>query len=49
MRRCPFFLLRNGSQHVSRTGDVRQVDLGLDFFFAAQRAAGLGCVRRPFG
>jgi hypothetical protein len=27
---------------------VRQVDLGLDFFFAAQKARGLGGRRRPF-
>jgi hypothetical protein len=31
-----FLALRNGFQHVSRPGDVREVDLGLDFFFAAQ-------------
>ncbi len=37
-----FLLLRNGLQHVSGTGDVRQIDLGLNFFFAAQRARGAG-------
>jgi hypothetical protein len=37
-----FLLLRNGLQHVSGTGDVRQVDLGLNFFFAAQWARGSG-------
>jgi hypothetical protein len=31
-----FLLLRNGSQHISRSRDVRQINLGLDFFFAAQ-------------
>jgi|1186.fasta_scaffold16517_1 hypothetical protein len=31
------FFLRDGSQHIPRTGDVRQVNLSLDFFFAAQR------------
>jgi len=28
------YLLLNGAQHVSRAGDVREVDLGFDFFFA---------------
>jgi hypothetical protein len=39
-RRRRFFLLRNRFQHISRPGDVRQINLGLDFFFAAQRARG---------
>lgn len=43
-----FLLLRDGFEHVSRTGDVRQIDLRLDFFFAAQRASGLGSLRRRF-
>jgi hypothetical protein len=29
-----FLLLRNCTQHVSWARDVREVDLGLDFFFA---------------
>jgi hypothetical protein len=45
-RHC-FFLLRDGFQHISRPGDLRQIDLGLDFFFAAQRTRGSGrrCLR----
>ncbi len=43
-----FLLLGDGLQHVARAGDVRQVDLGLDFFFAAQKARGLGGRRRSF-
>ena len=34
-RRYRFFLLGDGFEHVSGTGDVRQINLGLDFFFAA--------------
>jgi hypothetical protein len=41
--------LRNGSQDISRAGNVRQVDLGLDFFFPAQRARGTGSLGMPFG
>ena len=37
-RRSRFFLLRDCFQHISRPGNVRQINLGLDFFFAAQRA-----------
>jgi hypothetical protein len=37
-RRNRFLLLRNRLQHISRTRDVRQINLGLDFFFAANRA-----------
>jgi hypothetical protein len=44
-----FLLLRNGFQHVSGPGDVRQIDLGLDFFFAPQRARGPGRRRLRFG
>jgi len=40
------FLLRDGLEHVSRPGDVREIDLGLDFFFAAQRTRGSGGWRR---
>jgi hypothetical protein len=36
--RRSFLLLRNRPQHIPRTGDVRQINLGLDFFFAANRA-----------
>ena len=35
-----FLLLGNRPQHITRTGDVRQINLGFDFFFAAQRARG---------
>ncbi len=38
-----FFLLRNGAQHVARTRNVRQIDLGLDFFFAMNGGAGWSC------
>jgi hypothetical protein len=44
-----FFLLGDGFQNIARAGDVRQVDLGLDFFFAAQKARGLGGWRRRVG
>ncbi len=48
-RRRSFLLLRNCSQHIPRTGNVRQVNLGFDFFFAAQRArTGLASRRRTF-
>lgn len=33
MFRC-FFLLSNGAQHVSRTGNMRKVNFGFDLFFA---------------
>jgi hypothetical protein len=36
-RCCGFLLLRNRAQHIARSGDVRQINLGLDFFFAAKR------------
>jgi len=35
-------------EHVSRMGDVRQINLGLDFLFAAQGLAGLGSRGRRF-
>jgi hypothetical protein len=41
--------LRDRFQHISRPGDVRQIDLGLDFLFAAQRARGPGGRRLRFG
>jgi len=41
--------LRDGLQHISRPGDVRQIDFGLDFFFAAQRARGTRRRRLRFG
>jgi hypothetical protein len=41
--------LRDGFQHISRPGDVRQINLGLDFFFATQRPRGLCSRRRRFG
>jgi hypothetical protein len=37
-RRSRFLLLRDRSQHISRTGNVRQINLGFDFFFAAKWA-----------
>ena len=45
--RHSFLLLCDGFQHVSRAGDMRQIDLGLDFFFAAQwtRGPGRRCLR----
>jgi len=44
-----FFLLRDGPENISRPGDVRQIDLGLDFFFAARRARESGRWGMPFG
>jgi hypothetical protein len=46
-RRC-LLLLRDGFEHISRPRDVRQIDLGLDFFFAAQRAGRSGRRRLRF-
>jgi hypothetical protein len=40
-RRNGFLLLGNGSEHVAGPGDVGKINLGLDFFFAASRTAGL--------
>jgi hypothetical protein len=37
---CSLFPLRNRLQHISRPGDVRQVNLGFDFVFATQIAGG---------
>ena len=39
-RSSSFLLLGNCPQHVSGAGDMRQINLGFDFFFAAQRARG---------
>jgi hypothetical protein len=36
--RYGFLLLRDRFQHVAGTRDMGQINLGLDFFFAAQRA-----------
>ena len=44
-----FLLLRNRLQHISGPGDVRQIDLGLDFFFAAQWARRARRRRLRFG
>jgi hypothetical protein len=41
--------LGDGFQHISGPGDMRQIDLGLDFFFAAQRARRTGRRRLRFG
>ena len=38
--RRSFLLLSNRLQHIARTRDVRQINLGPDFFFAAQGARG---------
>jgi hypothetical protein len=37
-RRYSFLLLSDCPQHIPGTGNVRQIDLGLDLFFAATRA-----------
>jgi hypothetical protein len=42
-------LLRDCLEHISGPGDVRQINLGLDFFFATKRAGRLGGGRLPFG
>jgi hypothetical protein len=47
-RRGNFLLLSDSSQNISRTGDVGQIDLSLDFFVAAQRARGFGSRRCGF-
>jgi|HubBroStandDraft_6_1064221.scaffolds.fasta_scaffold159713_2 hypothetical protein len=48
-RRNRFLLLSNGSQHIPRSGNVRQINFGLDFFFAAKPArTGLASRRRTF-
>jgi hypothetical protein len=41
-RRSRFLLLRDGLQHITGTGDVRQINLSLDFVFAAGRASRTG-------
>ena len=48
-RRSGFFLLRDRLQHVARTRDVRQINLGLNFFFSAQRTRGARRRRLPIG
>jgi len=47
--RYRFLLLCDGLEHISRTGDVREIDLGLDLFFATQRTCSFRCVCRGFG
>jgi len=42
-------LLRDGAQHISRPGNMREVDLGLDFVFAASGTRSLCRTRRRFG
>jgi hypothetical protein len=37
-RRHSFLALRNRLQHISGSRDVRQINFGLDFFFAAKPA-----------
>ena len=46
--RC-FLLLGNRFQHIARPGNMGQIDLGLDFFFAPQRSRGPGRRRLRFG
>jgi hypothetical protein len=41
--------LRDGFQYIARPGNVRQINLGLNFFFATQRARGLCSRRRRLG
>ena len=49
-RRCDcFFLLRNCFEHISGAGNVRQINFGLDFFFAAKWTRGFGSRRLRFG
>jgi hypothetical protein len=44
-----FFALRDGFQHVSGPGDVRQINFGLDFLFAANPTRrGFSRLRRTF-
>jgi hypothetical protein len=43
------FPLGNRLQHISRPGDVRQVNLGFDFVFATQSAGGSRRRRRFSG
>jgi hypothetical protein len=44
-----FFLLRDCFQYISRPRDVRQINLGLDFFFAARGARSFARRGRRFG
>jgi hypothetical protein len=45
-----FLLLRDGAQHVSGAGDIRQVDFGLDLFFTVSGArSGPGSARCGIG
>jgi len=46
--RSRFLLLGNRFQHIPGARDVRQIDLGLDFFFAAQWARRSRSRRLPF-
>jgi hypothetical protein len=48
-RRDGFLLLGNGFQHISRPGNMRQIDLGLDFLFTAQGTRGPGRRSLRFG
>jgi hypothetical protein len=44
-----FLLLRYGAQHISRARNMREVDLGLDLFFAASSTGGFRRTRRRVG
>jgi hypothetical protein len=44
-----FLLLRDGAQYISRPRNMREVDLGLDLFFAASGTRGFGGTRRRVG
>jgi len=47
-RRSSFLFLRDRSQHISWSGNMRQINFCLDFFFAATRArTRLASRRRP--
>jgi hypothetical protein len=42
-------LLSNGAQHIARSRDVGEVNLGLDAVIAGRTARGLCCTRRGIG
>jgi hypothetical protein len=44
-----FLLLRDGAQYISRPRNMREVDLGLDLFFAASGTRGFRRTRRRVG
>jgi hypothetical protein len=44
-----FLLLRDGAQYISRPRNMREIDLGLDLFFAARGTRGFRRTRRRVG